>query len=236
MRQDAISFGIVGWRPATVSSRMPRRSLSYPVRRSLELFEKFFDSSRPRVLDVGCGNGSKLSCFDSLIGQSVGIDLPGEVSQVANNDLARVAGSADLFLPFPDNSFDAVTNFHVLEHLWERDRAIDEMYRVLKPKGWLILITPNRWRISALYSNLILKLFKPDLPHPMNPDHTFEYTREDLQRSFAASRFSHWQVESMFLGLTASFGNKNYWMGFDRVPRLLDRFCAEWLIAAQKQA
>lgn len=235
MRRNAKSLGIAGWRPARLDGSLPRNTLSYPVRRSLELFENLFDGNHPRVLDVGCGNGSKLSCFNSLVGQSVGIDLPIEVSQIANPDLARVAGSADSFLPFPDNSFDAVTNFHVLEHLWEREMSIDEMYRVLKPSGWLLLITPNRWRVSALYSNLLLKLFKSDLPHPMNPDHTFEYAGGDLRRAFEKSRFSQWRVESMFLGLTASFGDTNYWMGLERVPSWLDRFCTEWLVVAQKQ-
>ncbi len=236
MRRDAQSLGIAGWRPATANSDMPRSALAYSVRRSLKLFEDFFAGKRPRVLDVGCGNGSKLSCFNSLIGRSIGIDLPAEVTQIANRDLLRVGGSADSCLPFPDNSFDAVTNFHVIEHLRERELAIDEMYRVLKPSGWLMLITPNRWRISALYSNLLLKLFKPIHPHPMNPDHTFEYTGGDLRRSFEKSRFRHWRVESMFLGLTASFGDRNYWAGFERVPNFLDGVCVEWLVVAQKSA
>ena len=215
---------------------MPRSALSYPVRRSLDMFEGFFDGKHPRVLDVGCGNGSKLSCFKSLVGQAVGIDLPAEIARFANRNLIRVAGSADSFRPFSDDSFDAVTNFHVIEHLWERDTAIDEMHRVLKPGGWLILITPNRWRLTALYSNLVLRSFRPDLPHPMNPDHTFEYTGRDLRLAFEKSQFSYWRVEATFLGLSASFGDRNYWIGFERVPALVDRFCAEWLVVAQKQA
>lgn len=234
MGRNVRVLGIAGWRPAKLARDLPRSSFSYPVRRSLELFENFFNGTPPRVLDIGCGDGSKLSCFHPFIGQSVGIDLPAEVSRTSNLEHLSVAASANFPLPFPNNAFDAVTNFHVLEHLIERDLVINEMYRVLKPGGWLMLITPNRWRITALYSNWALKFFKRGIPHPMNPDHTFEYTRRDLQRSLEQSEFVSQRVEPLFLGLMASFGERNYWVGLEQVPSFLDRFCSEWLVIAQK--
>jgi SAM-dependent methyltransferase len=216
---------------------LPPSALSYRVRRYLDLFEEFYGTGRPRVLDVGCGSGRKISCFGSLVGQSVGIDLPAEVSQIGNCDLMRVAGNADSFLPFPDDSFDAVTSFHVIEHLKERDMAIEEMFRVLKPGGWLLLLTPNRRRVTSLYSNFFLKILSPGLPYPypMNPDHTFEYARSDLQTAFQKSKFRFWRMEAIFLGLAASYGSKNIWIGLDQVPDLLSEFCAEWIVMAQKQ-
>lgn len=44
-------------------------------------------------------------------------------------------------LPFPDQSFERVLCTEVLEHLHTPQKAIDEMYRVLKPRGELILTT-----------------------------------------------------------------------------------------------
>ena len=46
-------------------------------------------------------------------------------------------------LSYPDNSFDAVILIHVLEHIPEDDKAIRELFRVLKPGGWMLLSVPT---------------------------------------------------------------------------------------------
>jgi len=50
-------------------------------------------------------------------------------------------------LPFEDNKFGCVICEHVLEHVEEPQRALDEIKRVLKPDGLLILIVPFSWPI-----------------------------------------------------------------------------------------
>jgi ubiquinone/menaquinone biosynthesis C-methylase UbiE len=50
-------------------------------------------------------------------------------------------------LPFDSDSFDAATMFDVLEHIPDDRRAIAEVFRVLKPGGYLLISTPNEnWR------------------------------------------------------------------------------------------
>lgn len=43
---------------------------------------------------------------------------------------------------FPDNSFDAVIASHVLEHIKDDKKAIGEIYRVIRPGGWSVLVVP----------------------------------------------------------------------------------------------
>ncbi len=50
-------------------------------------------------------------------------------------------------LPFPDMTFDTVVAFQVLEHLPEPKLALEEMFRVLRPEGTLLLTTPFMWGI-----------------------------------------------------------------------------------------
>ncbi len=65
-------------------------------------------------------------------------------------------------LPFRDNSFDAVINIQVLEHLKEPGVGMNEMARVLKPGGELILTTVQCWEIHQ------------------HPNDFFRYTRYGL--------------------------------------------------------
>ncbi len=63
------------------------------------------------------------------------------------SDYDNRAHRADLVLDLqdidlPDDSFDIVLSSHVLEHLPDTDRALDELYRVIKPGGHLILLVP----------------------------------------------------------------------------------------------
>jgi len=47
------------------------------------------------------------------------------------------------YLPFKNNVFDLVTAIEVLEHIKETQLVISEIYRVLKPKGFVFMTTPT---------------------------------------------------------------------------------------------
>jgi SAM-dependent methyltransferase len=66
-------------------------------------------------------------------------------------------------LPLPDNSFDLVTCGMVLEHLPDPHRSLDELSRVLKPGGALILHTPNLWgyvTLAAIAAKVLPQQFR----------------------------------------------------------------------------
>ena len=50
-----------------------------------------------------------------------------------------------LDLPFPDDTFDRVIVSEVLEHIWDDERAIAELVRVLRPGGRIAVTVPTRW-------------------------------------------------------------------------------------------
>ena len=62
----------------------------------------------------------------------------------------------DESLPFPDASFDVVISNQVLEHVWNQERHIAEIHRVLKADGVAYLSTPNRFTFVEPHYHLPL--------------------------------------------------------------------------------
>ena len=104
------------------------------------------------VLDVGCGTGKFarriLRRFPSV--QMTGLDLsrrmldraPGNCADVSDR-IRFVHGDAE-HLPFDDDSFDVVTCIHSFHHYPNQASVVNEMFRVLKPEGRLVILDANR--------------------------------------------------------------------------------------------
>jgi len=81
------------------------------------------------TLEIGCGRSPYKKWFPNRVGMDIierpGVDIVGDAHE----------------LPFKDGEFDVVLANEVLEHLQNPQKAIDEMYRVLRKGGKLILTT-----------------------------------------------------------------------------------------------
>lgn len=95
------------------------------------------------VLDAGCGNGNYLiDEFRSRISWAAGVDASSDATQ--GNICCDEVKIAPLdALPYPDNHFDCVLSLWVVEHLEKPEAVFRELYRVLKPGGMLLFLTPN---------------------------------------------------------------------------------------------
>jgi len=106
----------------------------------------------------------------------VGIDISEtsvkEAQRVGLRALRRDVSSE--VLPFEDSSFDVVYCSEVIEHLYNPDNAIEEFKRVLKPRGKILLSTPN---LAAWYNRVLLVL-------GIQPIHTEVSTIRNLGRVF----------------------------------------------------
>jgi 2-polyprenyl-3-methyl-5-hydroxy-6-metoxy-1,4-benzoquinol methylase len=99
-----------------------------------------------RALDLGCGDGQGSIALGAVTGAKiVCADTSGlAVQACAEKGLeAHKVSVGEELLPFDKASFDLVLMTEVLEHLVNPDYAMDEVRRVLRPDGHLILSTPN---------------------------------------------------------------------------------------------
>ena len=95
----------------------------------------------PLILDCGCGTGNNLTMLRRY-GRACGIDITWSgLAYARGRGEKRVARASATRLPFPAGQFDLVTSFDVLyafDDEMERD-ALNEMYRVLRPGGQIII-------------------------------------------------------------------------------------------------
>ena len=103
-----------------------------------------------KLLEIGCGRGTLLHRL-----MARGLDVVGVETNPTRIDESRrlydalpIHLTAGTSLPFPDEQFDIVLSFDVLEHIPDTDAHVAEVRRVLKPGGWLLLQTPNKWTNS----------------------------------------------------------------------------------------
>jgi SAM-dependent methyltransferase len=96
--------------------------------------------SSARILDCGCGTGTNLEMLRPY-GRAVGFDLTGIGPAFAKSHGHRVAQASIAQIPFVTGTFDLVTSFDVFQCLPDpvEGDALAEMWRVLKPGGWLLL-------------------------------------------------------------------------------------------------
>lgn len=101
------------------------------------------------LLVTGCGEAHEAEFLANRFGCKVkGIDivLPEAARARSREGLELIEGSA-LDLPYESNSFDAIFSHHVIEHVGDHEKHLEEAARVLKPGGAFYVGTPNRHRI-----------------------------------------------------------------------------------------
>ena len=143
------ALGQLFWAPLATREQVETRQ---KIIRDLEwnALEAFIPANA-QFLDVGCGAGyNMLLAKNEKKCQVKGIDPdPGAhgVGRYASAMDAQIAddiqqGMAEA-LPFEDNSFDVVFSSHVLEHVQDREKSLEEMQRVVKPDGVIIVGMPT---------------------------------------------------------------------------------------------
>lgn len=122
---------------------------------------------KDRVLDIGCGTGIILKLLEGF-GTAYGVELSADAIQFLKKRGLRFVARSDASqsIPFKDSSFSAITCLDVLEHLDDDLALLNEMLRVCKPGGHIVLTVPA---FNVLWS-----------PHDVALHHRRRYTRTQM--------------------------------------------------------
>jgi 2-polyprenyl-3-methyl-5-hydroxy-6-metoxy-1,4-benzoquinol methylase len=126
-----------------------------------------------RLLDVGCGDGLGLSLLGALGWKVSGVEVDARAAHVARGRGLDVRDGTLSEAGFAEETFDAVTSSHVIEHVHDCRAFLEESRRVLKTGGTLVAVTPNvRAASHARHGRNWLPLDPPR--------HLLLFTRESL--------------------------------------------------------
>ena len=96
------------------------------------------------IVDIGAGDGARLQRLKRAgWASAIGIEPDHEAVKVAQASSLQVQFGSAEDVPLDSGVADAVIMHHVIEHVRDPHRALDEAYRILKPGGELSIVTPN---------------------------------------------------------------------------------------------
>lgn len=97
-----------------------------------------------QAIDLGAGAGELATLLKSQIDKITCVDYAkGYVQALRKQGFTAVQADLNQPLQFPSHQFDLVTSLEVIEHLVNHELFLEEINRLLKPKGYLLISTPN---------------------------------------------------------------------------------------------
>ena len=169
-------------------------------RRAKDIIEALDLKNRDRILDLGCGTGYYLFLLSSLplklnlVGLDNDKNALKEAKQNLNKNIKFVLNNSEK-LPFKDKSFDKVVASEVLEHIYDDQAAIKEVFRILKKGGKFVISTPSinypffwdpiNWILQRLFTTHIKAGFFSGIWF----GHVRLYEKQDLEKKFTKAGF-----------------------------------------------
>lgn len=165
----------------------------------LPFIEKYIVDKK-RILEIGSAAGDFLSILEKRGHKVTGVELSTHAALEAQRKYSFSTFNGNIFeAAFPDNTFDAVVMYHVLEHVQDPLEVLKEIRRILADGGVVIIEVPHPNGIDALLSRKLRKSIF-DYPH-----HRFGFPKRTLKSMLLAAGFKVRTIESSPSFLLISF-------------------------------
>lgn len=160
------------------------------------------------ILDIGCGNGGFLQQMLQRGYSVTGTELSPDSADRVDTELRPHVYIGDLLnIDWQDRRYDAISLWHVFEHLSQPFRTLEKIYDLLKPGGYAFFSMPNHESTQA-------QNFGPHWFHLDPPRHLFgfgpnSFTKLLKQTNFTVKKTSTWSFEQNPYGQIQSQLNIN---------------------------
>lgn len=149
---------------------------SYAIKTKVSLINSI--SEKGTFLDIGCGTGDVLNAAQENGWTITGIEPNESARAIANNKTNNSVFDISKLLELPEQSFDVISLWHVLEHLPNLEEHVQLFKRLLKPNGKLIIAVPNHKSYDATYYKEFWAAY--DVPR-----HLWHFSQISIKRLFS---------------------------------------------------
>ena len=133
--------------------------------------------AQSHLLDFGCGVGDFLYYAQQKGCDVTGCDLSEDARKIASEKLGKTIVTPEEIFALPHSTFDIITMWHVLEHIDDLQNQVEQLHRLLKNNGRLVIAVPNYKSYDAEYYKD--KWAAYDVPRHLNHFH-----KESLENIF----------------------------------------------------
>ncbi len=198
--------------------------VEFAVRRVAGRHVKFLARRVPqggRILDVGCGRGVLLKELADRGFKSYGFEVNPSAAVGVDPRIEMRIGDDLRDVEYPSGFFDQVIIWHVLEHVSDPRATIEEIHRILKPGGEIVVAVPN-------FSSLQSRWSGPAWFHLDLPRHLHHFPADGLAKLLAESGFRvesahHFSLRQNPYGWVQSALNKLSWLPRNGLYELLHK-------------
>jgi 2-polyprenyl-3-methyl-5-hydroxy-6-metoxy-1,4-benzoquinol methylase len=143
-----------------------------------------------KILDIGCGAGDTLVLLKKVGWDTYGLDMDKfAIENAKKRGLHHIMlGTYKSLSKYPDNYFDAIRLYHVIEHIDNPGLCLELMRRKLKKNGELVIGTPN-------VDSVITSVFKSYWYNLDSPRHLFLFSPKTLGRLAKQKKFTVQKIE-----------------------------------------
>ena len=143
-----------------------------------------------KALDIGCGVGDILHTMEQHGWDCTGVEPSEDAKVIAKKRIKGQLLSSEEQENLPDSSFDIITMWHVLEHVDDIRWQIQQLHRLCKPGGRIIIALPNYKSYDGQY-------YKAEWAAYDVPRHLNHFNKETLIRFFEESHLKYIKTEKL---------------------------------------
>lgn len=155
--------------------------VNYRLKAIVELINKL-SPTKGRLLEVGCAVGYFLELAQQAGWEVQGVELSSWAAEYAK-EKTKVQVSTAKLEDFPSSYFDAVVMIELIEHTQNPALFLNEVYRILKPEGLILITTPNSKSIHAeIWEKRFQEIF-------LIPEHLFLFSIPTIKRILELTNF-----------------------------------------------
>ncbi|HEY8657411.1 MAG TPA: class I SAM-dependent methyltransferase [Hanamia sp.] len=140
-----------------------------------KLIENATGKKTGKILDVGCGTGAFLHAMANAKWNITGLEPDSKAREKALELYGLQLEQIEKFYSLPVQTFDAITMWHVLEHVHDLHDYINQLKKLLKPGGKLFIAVPN-------YTSYDAAIYKEFWAAYDVPRHLYHFSPESMKK------------------------------------------------------